>query len=387
MLVEKYRPNKVKEIIGNRDQINKIIEWVFDWERNKKRRPLMITGPSGVGKTSIAHAIKNEFKWDIVEMNASDFRDKEKVEKIIGSASVNASLFASRKLILIDDIDQTFSIDRGGISAVARILKYSNQPIILTALNLWDKKILPLRSLCIPITLKRVNWQAIASLLRNIANKEGYRISETDLVTIAKNAKGDVRAALNDLEAKNPKSFRDRKMEIFEIMKTIFLTMDYNNVRKVSFNSNIDHNTLKMWIDENIPTVYSGHVLVNAFDYLSRADVFDGRIYRRQYWTMLRYSNDLMLAGVSLSKVHPSFRFIKYSYPSYIKKMGRSKTDRSIEKSIAIKMKSILHGSIRKKRREIFLVGLLIRKNKKISEILKLDDKEIKYLNKLVKDT
>ena len=174
-------------------------------------------------------------------------------------------------------------------------------------------------------------------------------IEEAHIHEISVISAGDVRAALNDLQARNINANRDRQINVFEALKTVFKSTEYSEARKASFNANIDHDMFKLWIDENIPREYEKmEDLADAYDYLSRADVFDGRIYRRQYWGFLRYSTDLMTAGVSLSKKDVYRKFTGYAFPSYIKKMGSSKSKRASNKQIAKKLKKHIHGSTKK---------------------------------------
>jgi replication factor C large subunit len=90
------------------------------WQEGKKMPPLLITGPTGTGKTMLAHAVASEFGWDLFEFNASDFRDEESVSGILSHSASSGSLFGTRRLILIDDADSlSGSADRGGAGAQA----------------------------------------------------------------------------------------------------------------------------------------------------------------------------------------------------------------------------------------------------------------------------
>jgi replication factor C large subunit len=100
------------------------------------------------------------------------------------------------------------------------------------------------------------------------------------------------------------------------------------------------------WLDENIPIEYrSVSEKAKAFNQLSRADIFLGRVTNRQYWGFLRYVNDLMTVGVGFSKEKPIMAFNKYKFPSLIWKMGSTRSKRAKEAAVAAKMSPVVHES------------------------------------------
>ena len=136
----KYQPKKTSEIIGQDAALKKLKDFVINFKKQRKNAALLY-GPSGVGKTISVHTLANELNLEILEVNASDVRNADQINSMVGSAVGQMSLFAKGKIILVDEIDGlSGKEDRGGLLAIINIIEKSSFPIILTATNPWDYK-------------------------------------------------------------------------------------------------------------------------------------------------------------------------------------------------------------------------------------------------------
>ncbi len=342
ILTQKYAPKKLADMIGNEEQREKIRQWILNWLNNKKKKPLLIYGTTGIGKTSIAHVLSNEFDLELVEMNASDFRNRAGIERVLASASSASSLFERKKILLIDDVDALQSVDRGGAGAIAKIAKENNYPIIMTATNAWDKKISTVRVECELLEFKKISKASIKNMLKKISEKEKMDVSEEIIEAISESG-GDVRSAINDLQARTSSS-RDREKDIFERVRIIFKSKNYIEAKR-AFEGDVDYNLLKLWIDENIPNEYEKETdIARAYNTLSRADIFEGRI-KNSYWAYLKYCIDLVTAGIALSKKEPYYKFTKYAFPKYLREMSKTVAIRAMLKSIGKKIGARVHAN------------------------------------------
>ncbi|MFH1750619.1 MAG: AAA family ATPase, partial [Candidatus Micrarchaeota archaeon] len=368
---QKYAPGSLKEVAGNEDAKEEIRKWALEAERGKKVQPLLIHGPVGAGKTALANALAAEMGWEILETNASDLRDAEMLKKIYGIAASSTGLFGNRRLILIDEIDSVS--DRQEFGALLTIIKDCTQPLILIANDVWNQKLSTLRYQCKQVEMRKVNSASIRKRLFEIANAENLQapsgndstprhaerepIENTDskAEVISKNASGDMRGALNDLQGTqqlsdfDPVKFgRDRDENIFEAVRTVFKTMDYKDAIAAGNSYNTQEFDMFMkWLEENIPLEYEKQEdVAQAFGWLSRADIFRGRIMNRQHWGFLKYVNALSTAGIALSKAQTYRKFTKYQFPGSIRKMGQTKKNRAMLKSAKRKIARKLHVSI-----------------------------------------
>ncbi|MEM4262555.1 MAG: AAA family ATPase, partial [Thermoplasmata archaeon] len=92
---ETHRPRKLSEIAGNSNAIRQLKSWADSWvERKPKKKGAILVGPPGIGKTSAAFALASDYEWDIVELNASDQRNAEVIDRIVGHGS-RADTFSS----------------------------------------------------------------------------------------------------------------------------------------------------------------------------------------------------------------------------------------------------------------------------------------------------
>ena len=392
---EKYKPLFYEEFIGNSVAVEQVRKWAEAWLSGKKQKPLLLYGATGVGKTALVNVLVHEYGFELLELNASDDRDAKKIQRIAGLASVSRTFSGKMRLILLDEIDGLYRVDRGGAGAVVKILKENSCPIVLTANDLWTQKLSSIRNYCEKVAFKKVNYATVAKLLQKIAKKEGIALDYELAKKIALNA-GDVRSAINDLQlitsvpGFSEKDLeligsRDREASVYSAVQTILKTTSFDEARKSIIEVNEQPDFILKWIEENIPVEYKdSRDLFNAFDKISRADIFLGRVYKRMDYGLWRYASVLMSAGVALSKEHAYHAWVKYSYPSLIRKLSSTKSDRAFFKSFGLKVGKQVHLS--SKRAVEYYLPMFKELMKKHDEAVKLtaqfgfDEMELKFL-------
>jgi replication factor C large subunit len=375
--VEKYRPRRLREVAGNPGAVRIIANWGEEWKKGfPEKRAILIYGPAGVGKTSVALALADELGYDSIELNASDTRTYGVINRIVGTASRQGSLRPGdgKKVIILDEVDGIHGkAEYGGLRALQKWVKETVHPMVLIA---NDPYALPreFRELTKMVQLKRINQRTVLRVLKEICRREGIKTDERVLKIIATNANGDLRAAINDLQAltEGKKSLtlgdidiltiRDSELRIFDTLVRILKTESCDRAREAVRESGEEPETIMKWIQENLPREYEDpEDLARAFERLSKADIYMGRIKRRQAWNLLPYAIDMFSAGVALAKKRRYRRFVRYQYPTLFSLYARTKKSRALIDSIASKIKGArgtvnekVHVSKRVAREEFF---------------------------------
>lgn len=349
---EKYTPITLNMIIGNRNQIDRLINFGAEVQSGKKQRPLLIYGPTGTGKTAAAHAFAYSNGFEIIEFDASDYRDAETLQKRLLPATTSRNLFGSKVIVIFDEIDEISArFDKGIEGILTKLFKESKSPVILTANDYWSRSLVFLREYVERVEFKKPSANEVVSLMNSILLKEGISMDKATVDIIANRANGDVRAALNDLEAMvgaNPEllehlGMRDRKVETFAVLDKIFTSKRLAS-RNAALASGIDKDMLLKWVDQNIPVRYlSKKDVANAYSVLALASRFNNNATRTNYYGYLRYSNDLMSGGVSLQNTGYISTINPYLFPSVIRYLSTTKAERQHIKEIAGKLSQIFH--------------------------------------------
>jgi replication factor C large subunit len=365
----KHKPRSLGEIIGNKEAIQKLVDWVKSWDKCiPKKRAVFLYGPPGIGKTATIEALANDFGMEFVEKNASDYRTEDAVNRFTGLASQYGSLFGKKRIILLDELDGlTGTADRGGVKAITDITKNAQCPIVLIANSAYDPRFSNLRTYCLLLEFKKPAAGEIARRLKHICELEGIQADEDALKFVAQRSGGDVRSAMNDLQAlaqgKKRLSYsdvswlgyRDRQDTIFNVLRMIFYGKTCVGAKQAVDMADVDVDMLLEWIYENIPAHFAEpHDLAEAMDALSIADVYRGRIRRSQDWGFTRYVIDYMTAGVAMARQNTRVHgWIPFKFPERIQMLSRSRAERAMRLSIGQTIKRKNHISALRASREI----------------------------------
>lgn len=383
-LIEKYRANNFSEIKGQDIPIEEIKAFFKTFPR---KRAIILNGPAGTGKTSLTIALANEFNMELFELNASDLRNKSSLDEILKPASSQQSLFKKGKIILMDEADGITATDRGGLPELIGLISKTSFPIIITSNDIWQQKFSLLRKFCQIINVKELKESHIIEIINEILEKENKLLKKETINIIAKNSRGDVRSALNDLQTaislgeqtlELELSEREKEESIFDALKKVFQSTPNPELINSYDNVSMELDEIALWIEENIPMEYQGNALVKAYESLSKADIFRGRIYRQQHWRFLVYQNFFLSAGISYASKLKSNKFVSYKRPSRILKIWLANQKNAKKKSIMSKYAEISHMSKKKAMKENFYLSLII--NKATEEELDLDEKEREYI-------
>lgn len=324
MLSEKYKPKSLKEVLSQRDLIFKINDWLNKWRHGEKA--FLIYGPCGTGKSLIVNLIAKERNMNLFEINASDNRSASSIKGKLLPASKESSLLKKR-LILIDDVDSFSESDRGGIAEIINVIKGSSNPIILIANDAYNPKLRSLRNHCELVRIRKIPVNIIEKKLTEVSIKEKLKFNSDSIRRIALNSDGDIRSAMNDIETLNENAFRDKESNIFEVLNNVFRGKNLKKAWQAIDSSDKDIDEIFWWVEQNVPLEYQNkEMIAQAFEILSKADIFRSQVIKNQNYRFKKYMRDMM-ASISLIE-NPQKGFIMYRPPQRLITLGTTKVSR-----------------------------------------------------------
>ncbi len=218
--VEKYRPKKFDDIVGQ----NQIVEEIKGAVATGSLPHLLLYGPAGVGKTTMAYVIGRElfgdnFRSNFLELNASDERGIDVIRnKVKGFAKVK-SLSADFKVIFLDEADYLTADAQASLRRIMEV--YHKTTRFILSCNYVQKIISPNQSVCKCYQFNKISRPETMKILSKIATEEEVEFNSRDGFDYT----GDLREIINNIQGGIVKIKRKNYVKeiLGKVMKKDFL--------------------------------------------------------------------------------------------------------------------------------------------------------------------
>jgi replication factor C large subunit len=145
---EKYRPTEPDQLVGNEEARLALSLWLTKWKPGAKAA--LLVGPPGTGKTTFVNLLARSRGMNLVELNASDARTKDRLRAKMGEAMATVSLFGERPVIFLDEVDGLAGrSDYGAVEFIKDSVKESQNPIVMAANDPDSDEVKKLASSCV----------------------------------------------------------------------------------------------------------------------------------------------------------------------------------------------------------------------------------------------
>lgn len=333
MWSDKHRPKIIQEMVGNEDARLATLKWLGNWVSGSK--PLLLVGPPGTGKTTLVHVIARQFDYHLVEMNASDTRNKDSIKEMLLPALQNTSnLFGKKIMLFLDEVDGISGReDSGGLDALVDLMKEPTVPVIMAA-NAKSTKIKELSKACKGVEFSPAPPRLLMLYLDHVLRSEGVKLGPGDKISIINNSRGDIRSMLNSAQSRAAGYATASNSDMVDIdiasaVNGYFNASTMEQATRLIAKADASYadprygmsteDRRRDMLQALFSSIVSSHIepddLAHLLDTLSKADMLVGRANARREWRLLRYVSSIIAAGLYEKSRQKGIKYSQYHMP------------------------------------------------------------------------
>lgn len=315
--INKYKPNNVSEIIGNKQQINLFNKWILDLN-TKKNMSIIISGEYGIGKTLIVKLLLEQNGYNVKNISSNEIKDYRLYDDFYDYYNFNKSIYSklsfknhiSTKVALIfDEIENiTLCSEKKYILEIYKDNnKYKSFPLIFITNNRHSKLLYDLKKNCAEIMFLKPSYDDLVKLGNHICNFENIIVESFD--KIIEFSQYDIRRFINILQELSYHRInnkitdliidefiiksKEKNIDIGLFEATYKILNNYTNydnilklyeTEKVLLPLMIHENYIKKVLFNTSSIEDSLNIIIKISNSISRADNIETSIYIDQYW-------------------------------------------------------------------------------------------------------
>lgn len=320
---------KISEFVGNENSRKKVVEWLVKWSDGSK--PLLLVGPPGVGKTSFVHALCRELDIDLIELNASDTRNKNLLAQVISPIFLNASLTGKNFLLFLDEMDGISNReDSGGLDFLLDLFKEPSIRVVMAA-NKSNETIKKISKVSKTITFSPIPPRLSMLYLDKILRLQNSSMKVEDRIAVVRNCFGDIRSLLNAAQVmkagytttKNPV----HDIDIEDMINQFFSSTTFEDALDVVQRADISYSDPRFGQSsedrrKDILAAFFSSIVMSKIDVstitlllnrLSELDVILGRSLVIRNWKIMRYFPLILTKSLFYESRNKYIRYNRYS--------------------------------------------------------------------------